>query len=263
MNRFDPEKKINNNSPSSNENPSPVKDRSYEEEFKKLEQEIVDLKGILENERALRSNLQTEVQNLTTKAIVVQEEERKRISRNLHDGLGQNLYSHLITINLLQSQVGHPLIEQIEHEAAQLIEEVREISWELRPSVLDDLGLVPAIRAFIARYTNFSHIKVHFTFNLKERFPIHIDLTIYRIIQEALTNIRKYAEVEEAWVSILEYDHYVNVTIMDEGKGFDPTKHSKGVGLSSMEERARAVGGVFQLQSVPGQGTKIVLNIPL
>jgi len=262
VNRFDPKEKIYNHSPSSNGNPSPLEDHSFDEEFKKLEQEILALKGILENERALRSDLQSEVKNLTIKAIEVQEEERKRISRNLHDGLGQNLYSHLITINLLQSQVCHPLIEQIEQEASQLIEEVREISWELRPSVLDDLGLIPAIRSFIGRYTNYSQIKVHFTYNLQQRFPIHIDLTVYRIIQEALTNIRKYAGVEEAWVSIMEYDQYVNVTIEDEGKGFDPTKHFKGVGLSSMEERARAVGGEFQLQSKPGLGTKIILDIP-
>lgn len=234
----------------------------HSEEIETLLQELDGLRKGIEDERQKRALLESEVQRMANKVIEVQEEERKRISRNLHDGLGQNLYSHLITINLLDSQVSHPLIEQIEREASQLIEDVREISWELRPSVLDDLGLIPAIRSFIARYTDFSNIKVHFECCLQRRFHINIDLTIYRIIQEALTNIRKYAEVEEAWISIIESDHYVRVNIVDDGKGFDSNHVTKGVGISSMEERARAVGGTFHLHSNPGHGTKISIDIP-
>lgn len=234
----------------------------HSEEIGKLLQELDRLKKGIEDERQKRILLESEMQRMATKVIEVQEEERKRISRNLHDGLGQNLYSHLITINLIKGEVTHPLMKQIEREASQLIEDVREIAWELRPAVLDDLGLIPAIRSFIARYTDFSNIKVHFEVHIQRRFPINIDLTIYRIIQEALTNIRKYAEVEEAWISIIESDHYIKVDIVDDGKGFDSNHVSKGVGISSMEERARAVGGIFQLHSNPGHGTKISIDIP-
>lgn len=195
--------------------------------------------------------------------IDVQEEERKRISRNLHDGIGQNLYSHLITINILQSSVKHPLIEQMQLEATQLIEEIREISWELRPSVLDDLGLVPAIRSFLHRYSEHYKINVKFICKLQRRLEINKELTIYRIIQESLTNIRKYAETDQAAITIEESGHIVRVTIQDWGKGFDPETTARGVGLFSMEERARAVEGLLHLSSNPGEGTEIHLEVPI
>lgn len=207
--------------------------------------------------------LETEMQKMAAKVIEVQEEERKRISRNLHDDLGQNLYSHLITINLLQAEVNHPLIEQIKVEATQLIEQVREISWELRPAVLDDLGLVPAIRSYVSKYKEFYQIVIHFECNLERRLPVAIDLAIYRIIQEALTNIRKYANVKEAWLLIKACPQVVQVVIEDHGKGFNPQQIDKGVGMFSMEERVRSVGGTFQIQSFPGKGTTINIEIPL
>jgi signal transduction histidine kinase len=232
------------------------------EELKRSMLELVDLKLSLDYEITQRKTFEDELQKMATKIIDVQEEERKSISRNLHDGLGQNLYSHLITINLLQAQINHPLIEQMQKEAMQLIEEVREISWELRPSVLDDLGLVPAIRSFLARYSNFYHIEVHFNCFLHRRLDINKELTIYRIIQEALTNIRKYADVKEAWITLKELGNTVIVSVEDCGKGFEPSQVSRGVGIFSMEERARAVGGVFHLQSIPGKGTILSLKVP-
>jgi two-component system, NarL family, sensor histidine kinase NreB len=210
-----------------------------------------------------RKKIEEDLQKMATRIIDVQEEERKRISRNLHDGVGQNLYSHLITINLLQSEISHSLLDQMEREASQLIEEVREISWELRPSVLDDLGLVPAIRSFLGRYGEHYKIDLKFDCSLHKRLTINIELTIYRIIQEALTNIRKYAQSEKARISINEFENKVMVTIEDWGMGFDPDKCARGVGLFSMEERARAVGGTLQIHSGVGEGTKIILEVPL
>lgn len=207
--------------------------------------------------------LKTEMQKLAAKVIEIQEEERKRISRNLHDDLGQNLYSHLISINLLEAEMEHPLIEQIKNEATHLIEQVREIAWELRPAVLDDLGLVPAIRSFISRFKEFYQIVIYFDCNLQCRLPLIIDLAIYRIIQEALTNIRKYADVKEAWILIEEFQNTIHVEIEDHGNGFYPEHAPKGVGMFSMEERARAVGGNFRYQASPGNGTKIIVDIPL
>jgi PAS domain S-box-containing protein len=212
-----------------------------------------------------RKRVEHELQKMMTRIIDVQEEERKRLSRNLHDGIGQNLYSHLITINRLLSEMNHPLLEQMQEEATQLIEEIREISWELRPSVLDDLGLVPAIRSYLTRYTDHYQIDVYFDCVLKQRLNISIELTIYRIIQEALTNVRKYAEVSEAAVTIREMDDVVRVMIEDKGKGFELSlrAQSSGVGLFSMDERARSVGGNLTINSSPGKGTKIILEVPI
>lgn len=209
-----------------------------------------------------RKRVEQELQKMMTTIIDVQEEERKRLSRNLHDGIGQNLYSHLITINRLLSEMDHPLLEQMQNEATQLIEEIRDISWELRPSVLDDLGLVPAIRSFLSRFSENYHIDVYFECVLNRRLDIGIELTIYRIIQEALTNIRKYAEVSDAAVTIREMDEVVRVMIEDKGKGFELVSHSRGVGLFSMDERARAVGGELTINSSPDKGTRIILEVP-
>jgi signal transduction histidine kinase len=210
-----------------------------------------------------RKRVEQELQKMMTTIIDVQEEERKRLSRNLHDGIGQNLYSHLITINRMLSEMDHPLLEQMQTEATQLIEEIREISWELRPSVLDDLGLVPAIRSFLSRYSDHYNIDVFFECVLHRRLAISIELTIYRIIQEALTNVRKYAEVDKAKVTVREMDDIVRVMIEDMGKGFDLKKKSPGVGLFSMDERARSVGGELTINTTSGAGTKIILEVPV
>ncbi|MFG6115976.1 PAS domain-containing protein [Halobacillus sp. MO56] len=209
-----------------------------------------------------RKRVEAELQRAMTRIIEVQEEERLRLSRDLHDGLGQNLYSHLITISRLSAEMEHPLIDQMRDEAAELIEEVRDISWELRPSVLDDLGLVPAIRSFLNRFSDHYNIDVMFECVLDQRLSAHSEITIYRIIQEALTNIWKYAGVDRAWVTVRELDDVVRVMIEDQGKGFDQDQLSSGVGLFSMEERTRSVGGDLEVISAPGKGTKIIAEIP-
>ena len=210
-----------------------------------------------------RKRVEQELKEMMKTIIDIQEEERKRFSRNLHDGIGQNLYSHLITINRLISEIDHPLLDQMQKEATQLIEEIREIAWELRPSVLDDLGLVPAIRSFLSRFSDHYNIDVYFDCMLNRRLGITIELTIYRIIQEALTNVRKYAEVSDARITVREMDDVVRVMIEDMGRGFDLEKQSHGVGLFSMDERARSVGGELSIVASPGKGTKVILEIPI
>ncbi|MFP3510519.1 PAS domain S-box protein [Peribacillus sp. SIMBA_075] len=210
-----------------------------------------------------RKIAEEEIQKMTGKIIDVQEDERKRLSRELHDGIGQNLYSHLITINRLQAEMSHPLLDQMRDEATEIIEELRHLSWELRPSVLDDLGLFPAIRSYLVRFSEHHHIRVHFDCYLNCRLYTNKEITIYRIIQEALTNIRKYAHTQEARVTISEIDEEIRVVIEDKGKGFDIEKVTRGVGLFSMEERARAAGGNLSIHSVEERGTKVFLEIPL
>ncbi|TKH04546.1 PAS domain S-box protein [Peribacillus simplex] len=217
----------------------------------------------IRHEVTQRKLAEEEIQKMTGKIIHVQEEERKRISRELHDDIGQNLYSHLITINRLQTEMNHPLLDQMQDEATEIIEALRHLSWELRPSVLDDLGLFPAIRSLVGQFLEHHHIKVHFECYLNCRLNTNKEITIYRIIQEALTNIRKYAQTEEATVTIQEIEEEVRVEIEDKGKGFDIEKVTRGVGLFSMEERARVCGGNLILHSREGEGTKVILKMPL
>jgi two-component system sensor histidine kinase NreB len=128
--------------------------------------------------------------------------------------------------------------------------------------VLDDLGVVPAIRSYIENYTEHYGITVHFECNLRKRLEASKETTIYRVIQEALKNIGKYADVAEAQVIVKELDSNVEVHILDEGKGFTRKSDIHGVGLFSMEERARSVGGKIDIYSEPGKGTKVTLLIP-
>jgi two-component system, NarL family, sensor histidine kinase NreB len=209
-----------------------------------------------------RKKVEEELKQMATRIIDVQEEERKRLSRNLHDGIGQNLYSHLITISRIHAELNHPLITQMRDEATAIIEEVREISWELRPSVLDDLGLIPAIRSFLNRYSDNYNIDVFFECVLENRLGNQSEITIYRIIQEALTNVRKYAGVKQASVTIRELNEVVRVMVEDKGKGFVQDRHACGVGLFSMEERSKSVGGELHIHTAPGKGTKVILDIP-
>src|SRR5699024_11947005 len=118
--------------------------------------------------------------------------------------IGQELYSHLITINRLKSEVSHPLLNQMEEDAMKMIEEVRGMSWELRPSVLDDLGLIPAIRSYLNHFSEHHQIAVHFDSHLTSRLSSNKEITIYRIIQVALTNVQKYIETDEDNVTFRE-----------------------------------------------------------
>ncbi|WP_394140364.1 PAS domain-containing sensor histidine kinase [Cytobacillus oceanisediminis] len=217
----------------------------------------------IRHEVTQRKNAEEELQKMMTRIIDVQEDERKRLSRELHDGIGQNLYSHLITINRLQAEMSHPLLDQMQDEATEIIEELRDLSWELRPSVLDDLGLIPAIRSYLVRYSEHHNINVHFDCYLTSRLSSNKEITIYRIIQEALTNVRKYADTEDATVTIRQIDEEIRVVIEDKGKGFDVEKVTRGVGLFSMEERAKAAGGSIKIHSAEEKGTRVVLEIPL
>jgi two-component system, NarL family, sensor histidine kinase NreB len=217
----------------------------------------------IRNEVTERKRVEEELQTMMRKMIGLQEEERKKLSRDLHDGIGQNLYSLLITINRLTTEVDHVLLDEMKSETSKIIEEIREISWQLRPSVLDDLGLVPAIRSFISRFSEHFGIRVSFRYELKRRLEPTVETSIYRIIQEALTNIRKYAEVTSAEVFLEENEDHLKVLIRDEGQGFDTKQRTNGIGLFSMEERARSIGAFLNIHSKPNLGTTVKLIIPL
>ncbi|MBA2174992.1 PAS domain S-box protein [Halobacillus locisalis] len=210
-----------------------------------------------------RKRVEEELQKMMTRFIHVQEEERKQVSRELHDGIGQELYSLLISMHRLQQEVEHPILEQLEADTSRLIQSVREMSWELRPSALDELGLMPALRSFINRLENSYGFVVHIEAHIPNKLSPELETTIYRVVQEAITNVRKYAGVKEADVHIYEVEGSVVASVEDHGVGIRERDKQKGVGLFSMEERARSVGGSFRLSSPPRGGTKVEIQVPL
>lgn len=207
----------------------------------------------IRNEVTQLKRVEEELQLMMSQVMQIQEEERRKFSRELHDGIGQSLFSLLIQMDRLigdepESEMGH-----LRQNVSSIIEEVRSLAWKIRPSVLDDLGVIPAIRTHIENYTDHYGIRVKLESNLRKRLGALEETTIYRVIQEALTNIAKYADVSEASVFVHEQESVVEVKIEDQGKGFERSRNSTGVGLFSMEERAKSIGGKLDILSERGK----------
>ncbi|WP_435166074.1 sensor histidine kinase [Paenibacillus glycanilyticus] len=218
----------------------------------------------IRNEVTRLKKVEEELQETLSKVMTIQEEERRKFSRELHDGIGQSLFSLLIQLDRVISSPAHgeEQLPFIRSQVAGIIEEVRSVAWQLRPSVLDDLGIVPALRTHLENYTSHYGIKVSFRNNLSKRLNVQVETVLYRIIQEALTNIAKYADVSDAEVEIREDEKQVVALIVDRGIGFDTASHTQGVGRYSMAERAKLAGGSLSIESSPGEGTTVTLIIP-
>jgi PAS domain S-box-containing protein len=209
-------------------------------------------------------------QALTRRLVDVQEDERRNLARELHDQIGQLLTGLQFSLSALLPQAGSEQKEKImviQRQVGNLIAQTREISISLRPSMLDDTGLVLTLIWHFDRYTSQTDIKVNFQhYNLLDkRFKPEVETTIYRIVQEALTNVARYAKTDSVEVMLKLEDQMLTVEIRDQGQGFDlgSIDTSSHMGLNSMRERAYAVGGLIEIQTAPGRGTSIHAVIPL
>jgi signal transduction histidine kinase len=206
------------------------------------------------------------------KIITAQEEERKRIARELHDETGQLLTSLILGLKLVESssdaEESRKGIAELRALTQQTFEEVRRLALQLRPSVLDNLGLVPALEAFIkecaVKFGGDINLEVR---GLDQRLPGEVEITLYRVVQEALTNVSKHAEATHAQVLLERRGASILAIVEDNGKGFDPERvldsSRKSLGLLGIQERVSLLGGRFQLHSEPGKGTKIMVEVPL
>jgi two-component system, NarL family, sensor histidine kinase UhpB len=210
----------------------------------------------------------------TSQIINAQEQERKRIARELHDETSQVLTSLLISLAVLEESITTPEaqgpIAETRMLAHQTLRAIRSLSIDLRPSALDDLGLLPALRWYIKEYQQKFSIQVEFQpTGFRERLPAEIETALYRIIQEALTNVAKYAHARTVHVTLKEEGNQVQAIVTDDGCGFDMEKLQKmagqerGLGLVGMQERAHLLDGTLNIQSSPGHGTTIEVSIPL
>jgi len=208
------------------------------------------------------------------KIIRVQEEERKRISRELHDETSQSLTSIIVGLRVLaeqvQSSAERDKLLHMRDLARTTLEAVHDMAVELRPVLLDDLGLVAAAQKFIANYAKQYNILIHADFNnlSRERFATEVEIALYRILQEGLTNIIKHAKATQVWVSLYKTQTKLILVIKDNGVGFNlelfKNTHSRtSLGIYGMGERVALVGGIFDIESAIDQGTKIFVGIPL
>lgn len=222
------------------------------------------------SERVLAS--EHELRALSAQLLETQESERKRISNELHDGLGQRLSAIKFVVEDVQrAAVEHGHTEQVERLAGIIqrirdaIEEIRCVSMELRPSMLDDLGLIATLGWFVREYGQlFRGLDIHKELSVSEDdIPEHLKVVIFRIVQEALHNISKHAAADAVSVVLRRESHGLQLTIRDNGIGFDYRRAAAmaaGLGLKSMHERAELTAGMFVVNSGPGEGTEITVS---
>ncbi|GLU44592.1 hypothetical protein Musp01_22160 [Muricauda sp. NBRC 101325] len=199
-----------------------------------------------------------------------QEKERTRIARDLHDGLGNLLSSLKVNIGSLQINFDDHNSKKIYGSASQMIDEacteVRKIAHEMMPQSLKKLGLRKAIEDLVLKMDAIHGFNADFqVYGLEKTFDDNTNVMLFRIVQEALNNIVKYAKANEVTVQITYSDDWFDLTIEDDGVGFDPNhlKEEKGMGLKSIAFRTEFIGGTFDINSRPGMGTLVTINIPL
>jgi signal transduction histidine kinase len=199
------------------------------------------------------------------------EEEIKRIAYAVHDEAGQLL----VAVHLALAEVALELPElqqaqfaRIKEMLNQVEKHLRRYSHELRPTILDDLGWIPAVRFLADGISKRANLPIHIEAPNPERLPSAIETTLYRIVQEALTNAVKHAKAGNVWIRARRENALLCCSIRDDGAGFDTrqvqeTPQRKGLGLIAMQERVTAIGGTLQIDSDPGHGTILSIRIPL
>ncbi|MES1180289.1 MAG: sensor histidine kinase [Verrucomicrobiota bacterium] len=219
-------------------------------------------------------HLQEQLRRLSRQILSAQEDERKRISRELHDVIAQTLTGINVRLATLKKEaaINTKGLDRNIALTQRLVEKsvniVHEFARELRPAVLDDLGLIPALHSFVKLFSKRTRIHVHLkVFAGVEQLDINRRTTLYRVAQEALTNVSRHAQASRVEVSIQKFADGACMKIHDNGKSFQVerilnAKGRKRLGLLGMRERLEMVGGSFDIESAPGQGTTITAKIP-
>jgi two-component system sensor histidine kinase DegS len=215
-----------------------------------------------------------QMQALGLSVIMAQEEERKRVAREIHDGPAQSLANIVMRAEfcLKLMEVNPAMLREELYSLMDLVrrslQDVRKIIFDLRPMSLDDLGLVPALKRYVEQYINDHGIYVEIIVVGKEyELPSPLVVAIFRVIQESMTNIRKYARATEVLIKIEFLKNRINVVVRDNGCGFDvekvmAEKSGSAFGLIGMRERIQLLKGKFEVKSSPGQGTEVILSVP-
>jgi signal transduction histidine kinase len=219
--------------------------------------------------------MQDQLRHLSRQLLLAQEEERKRISRELHDEIVQTLVGinvHLASLKVKARVNIKELMKKIS-QTQRLVEKsvniVHRFARELRPTVLDDLGLIPAIQSFIKDFEKRTDIHIDFTFSPGLNLLNSTQRTVlYRVAQSALTNVEKHARASKVEFSLGKFRHAVRMEIHDNGKSFEVSsvmfaKRHKRLGLLGSRERVEMVGGTFSVESAPRNGTTVIAEIPL
>ncbi|MEV1004426.1 sensor histidine kinase [Nonomuraea sp. NPDC050202] len=208
-----------------------------------------------------------DLQRSRERILTAREEERRRLRRDLHDGLGQTLSAMAMTINMARlslknsPEAADELLRELHAGMSAVTGDIRELVYGLRPPALDDLGLARAVRDLAGQSSPGTEIEVEVEGDLAD-LPAAVEVAVYRIVQEALTNIRRHAEASRGRIVLQREEPMLRVLIADDGKGL-PASHRAGVGLGSMRERAAELGGICVVTGEPGAGTRVEVMLPL
>lgn len=208
---------------------------------------------------------------LAERVVTAQEQERLRISRELHDDLGQALTTHLMDIRNLQKEIPgttqgiQARLEMLHKQTHEIFTKVRQLAHDLRPPILDTLNFNQALRSYCEEFSSRTHLPIAFEIDpdLPDLSDVHSAI-LYRILQESLTNVAKHAQANRIWVELSMDEQTVILTIQDNGRGLSAEgKQSNGIGITGMRERLALVSGQLSLRSSPRGGTILSATIPL
>ena len=237
--------------------------------------ELAEANEALHDEISERIRTERSRVRLLRQIVRAQEDERRRIARDIHDQLGQQMTALRLNLDSVAQGCGEDeetrrKLEQTQAIAERLDADVDFLAWELRPAALDDLGLLPAIGDFVREWSRHSGVpaEFHTTGMESERLAPEAESALYRITQEALNNAMKYARATRVDVLLERRDQQVVLIVEDDGVGFNPQEaagdgNGKGLGLIGMRERATLIGGTLEIESAPGEGTTVFARVPV
>ncbi|MFQ5872946.1 MAG: sensor histidine kinase, partial [Dehalococcoidia bacterium] len=245
-----------------------------------MRQQLQDaLEQVARANRELESRVRErtrQLQELVRRVLTAQEEERRRVALELHDETAQTLTALTVTLDSvvhrserLTSEDASRLREAREI-AAQMLEGLRRLIYALRPVALKEMGLAAALRWYAEDYLEHSGVAVHVsTGGTEASLPEHLEITLYRIGQEALNNVARHARARNVWITLRQKGSLVSLTVRDDGVGFNlddlsaAVPRDSGVGLAGMRERASLAGGRLTIDSVLGTGTTVRVEVPI
>jgi two-component system, NarL family, sensor histidine kinase DegS len=226
--------------------------------------------------KTFNSDTERTVKEFYRKVLLLQEEEKKRISRDLHDETGQIVVALGAQLNVIEKELKNKNIEKalnIIDKNRTLLQEIASkmkfMAFNLRPPALDILGLSAVLREYFAQRTASDQIRIEFKENLKDiKLNENTEITLYRIVQEAITNISKHAKAKAAKVELRYRDQLLSLFVEDDGSGFDVSDHESKfdiskMGLRGIKERVSILNGSFSINSFPGKGTQLIITLPI
>jgi PAS domain S-box-containing protein len=240
-------------------------------EARRARHELEGAYNRLAQELAERTRAEAEIVGLTRRLIGAQEEERTRIARELHDDLSQQIAALGIALSLIRHQISteraeaREQVERVYQRLVQIGASIRQLSHHLHPAVLEHAGLAPALEAYCAEFETLAGVKAEIqTDGHFDDVPENVSLAIFRITQEALQNVSKHSGTKKAAIRLARRDPEVLLQISDNGIGFHAAEAQRpSLGLISMRERAKLLGGTLSIESAPGLGTTLTVTIPL